>query len=66
MMIRLTPAYGAPTAPTPSPELGQPAQLNRFDWYSTHDWKTPYPGDTAILPPSQVPGANLPADYLGD
>ena len=30
------------------------------------DWKTPYPGDNAILPPSQVPGANLPAGYLGD
>ena len=42
------------------------AQLNRLDWYSAHNWKTPYPGDSTILPPSQVPGANLPADYLGD
>jgi hypothetical protein len=26
----------------------------------------PYPGDKAILAPSQVPGAQLPAGYLGD
>ncbi|MGP0028027.1 MAG: bifunctional YncE family protein/alkaline phosphatase family protein [Streptosporangiaceae bacterium] len=47
-------------------DWANPAQLNRLDWYSAHDWKTPYPGDSAILAPSQVPGANLPADYLGD
>ncbi len=47
-------------------DWANPAQLNRLDWYSAHDWKTPYPGDSAILPPSQVPGANLPAGYLGD
>ena len=47
-------------------DYANPAQLNRLDWYSAHDWKTPYPGDSAILSPSQVPGANLPAGYLGD
>ncbi len=47
-------------------DWANPAQLNRLDWYSAHDWKVPYPGDKAILSPSQVPGANLPADYLGD
>ena len=47
-------------------DFANPAQLNRLDWYSAHDWKVPYPGDKAILPPAQVPGANLPADYLGD
>jgi hypothetical protein len=47
-------------------DWANPAQLNRLDWYSSHDWKVPYPGDSAILAPSQVPGANLPADYLGD
>jgi YVTN family beta-propeller protein len=47
-------------------DWANPAQLNRLDWYSAHGWKTPYPGDSAILSPSQVPGANLPADYLGD
>ena len=47
-------------------DYANPAQLNRLDWYSAHQWKTPYPGDSAILAPIQVPGANLPADYLGD
>jgi hypothetical protein len=26
----------------------------------------PYPGDKKILPPSEVPGHNLPNGYLGD
>jgi YVTN family beta-propeller protein len=47
-------------------DWANPAQLNRLDWYSAHDWKVPYPGDKAILAPLQVPGHNLPADYLGD
>jgi YVTN family beta-propeller protein len=47
-------------------DWANPAQLNRLDWYSAHDWKVPYPGDKAILAPSQVPGHNLPANYLGD
>jgi YVTN family beta-propeller protein len=47
-------------------DFANPAQLNRLDWYSAHGWTVPYPGDKAILAPSQVPGANLPADYLGD
>ncbi len=47
-------------------DWANPAQLNRLDWYSAHHWKVPYPGDKTILAPNQVPGHNLPADYLGD
>ncbi|MCW2906462.1 MAG: beta-propeller repeat protein [Actinomycetia bacterium] len=47
-------------------DWANPAQLNRLDWYSAHGWKVPYPGDKTILPPSLVPGHNLPANYLGD
>jgi YVTN family beta-propeller protein len=47
-------------------DWANPAQLNRLDWYSAHGWKVPYPGDKTILSPSQVPGHNLPSDYLGD
>jgi hypothetical protein len=47
-------------------DFANPAQLNRLDWYTAHGWKVPYPGDKAILAPYQVPGANLPAGYLGD
>ena len=48
------------------PDWANPAQLNRLDWYSAHDWKVPYPGDKAILRPDEVPGHNLPNGYLGD
>jgi hypothetical protein len=50
-------------------DWANPEQLNRLDWldwYSAHDGRVPNPGDKAILAPAQVPGANLPADYLGD
>jgi YVTN family beta-propeller protein len=47
-------------------DWANPAQLNRLDWYSAHDWTVPYPGDQAILAPDQVPGHSLPADFLGD
>ena len=53
------------TGPGAVPDWANPAQLNRFDWYSAHHWQAPYPGDKTILPPSQVPGHNLPAGYLG-
>ena len=47
-------------------DAANPAQLNRLTWYSTHGWTLPYPGDSRILAPNQVPGHDLPAQYLGD
>jgi len=47
-------------------DWANPAQLNRLDWYSSHNWKVPYPGDKTILPPDAVPGHTLPAGYLGN
>jgi hypothetical protein len=47
-------------------DWANPAQLNRLDWYSAHNWAVPYPGDAVILAPSEVPGHNLPAGYLGE
>ncbi len=47
-------------------DYANPAQLNHLDWYSAHNWRVPYPGEKKILAPSQVPGAQLPAGYLGD
>jgi hypothetical protein len=41
------------------------AQLNRYDWYSAHDWKVAYPGDPKIYLPDQVPGWRLPAAFIG-
>jgi hypothetical protein len=37
-----------------------PAQLNRYDWYSATGWTKPYPGDKEILAPDQVPGRDRP------
>jgi hypothetical protein len=48
------------------PDSVNPAQLNRYDWYTSTDWAKPYPGDKRILAPDQVPGRNLPSDFLGD
>jgi YVTN family beta-propeller protein len=41
-------------------------QLNRYDWYSAHDWKIAYPGDPKIYLPNQVPGRKLPAAFIGN
>ncbi|GAA3551821.1 alkaline phosphatase family protein [Microlunatus spumicola] len=42
------------------PDYAHPEQLNRYTWYQTHGWKKPYPGDTKIYAPDDVPGANIP------
>ena len=44
----------------------KPALLNRFDWYSAHNWTVAYPGDPKIYTPNHVPGRNLPAAFIGD
>ena len=35
--------------------------MNRYTWYVTHDWKVPYPGDSQIYAPADVPGAYIPS-----
>jgi YVTN family beta-propeller protein len=42
-----------------------PAQENRLDWYSAHNWTVAYPGDPKIYLPNEVPGHKLPAAYIG-
>ncbi len=42
------------------PDFAHPEQLNRYTWYQTHDWKKPYPGDSKIYAPADVPGAAIP------
>jgi len=41
------------------PDYASPEQMNRYTWYQAHGWKVPYPGDSKIYAPSQVPGAPL-------
>ncbi|SEL18737.1 bifunctional YncE family protein/alkaline phosphatase family protein [Streptacidiphilus jiangxiensis] len=49
------------TGPNAIPDYANPAQMNHLVWYETHNWATPYPGETKIYSPSQVPGAYLPS-----
>ena len=41
-------------------DLANPEQMNRYTWYESHEWKVPYPGDSEIYAPSEVPGAYIP------
>lgn len=49
------------SGPNAVPDFANPAQMNHFTWYETHGWKTPYPGESKIYAPNQVPGAYLPS-----
>ena len=42
-----------------------PALLNRLDWYTSTGWTKPYPGDSKILGPYEVPGWDAPAQDIG-
>ncbi len=43
------------------PDFANPEQMNRWTWYQTHNWTKPYPGDSKVYGPSQVPGAYIPS-----
>ncbi len=49
------------TGPNAVPDYANPAQMNHLTWYEMHGWTTPYPGESRIYAPNQVPGAYLPA-----
>jgi hypothetical protein len=42
-------------------DYANPEQMNRYTWYQAHQWKVPYPGDSEIFAPSEVPGAYIPS-----
>jgi YVTN family beta-propeller protein len=48
------------------PDSAKPLLLDRYDWYSAHDWRRAYPGDPKVYRPEEVPGGNLPAAVFGD
>jgi hypothetical protein len=41
-------------------DSAHPELMNRWTWYQTHHFSTPYPGDSKVLRPNQVPGAAIP------
>ncbi len=47
------------------PDFANPEQMNRYTWYQAHGWKVPYPGDSKIFAPDQVPGGTLPSPDNG-
>ncbi|MGW2839464.1 alkaline phosphatase family protein [Streptomyces sp. NPDC001493] len=49
------------TGPNAVPDYANPAQMNHFTWYQTHNWKQPYPGEKKIFAPKDVPGAYIPS-----
>ena len=49
------------TGPDAKPDFANPAQMNHFTWYQAHDWAKPYPGESKIFAPENVPGAYLPS-----
>ncbi|MFI5735510.1 bifunctional YncE family protein/alkaline phosphatase family protein [Kribbella sp. NPDC051587] len=49
------------TGPDARADFANPAQMNHFDWYQAHEWSTPYPGETQLFAPADVPGAAIPA-----
>ena len=42
-------------------DYAHPELMNRYTWYQTHNWKTPYPGDSKVYVPKQVPGGYIPS-----
>lgn len=49
------------TGPHAVPDFANPAQMNHYTWYQTHNWSKPYPGEKGIYAPQDVPGAYLPS-----
>jgi YVTN family beta-propeller protein len=48
------------TGPLAKADSANPAQMEHFTWYQTYGWAKPFPGETKIYSPDQVPGAFLP------
>jgi YVTN family beta-propeller protein len=48
------------TGPDAKADSSNPSQLNHLDWYETHGWEQPYPGEDQVFAPDDVPGAIIP------
>jgi hypothetical protein len=49
------------TGPHAVPDYANPARMNHFTWYETHNWTKPYPGESKMYAPNDVPGAYIPS-----
>ena len=57
-------AQWAPKQDLKTEDMVNTAQLNRDIWYSGHNFAVPYPGDSRVLLPDEVPSANTPLSQL--
>jgi YVTN family beta-propeller protein len=48
------------TGPNAKPDFANSELMNRYTYYLNTGWTKPYPGDSKILAPNDVPGAFLP------
>ncbi|GAA1123969.1 alkaline phosphatase family protein [Kribbella jejuensis] len=48
------------TGPNAKADFANPAQMNHYNWYESHNWSTAYPGESQIFAPQNVPGAVIP------
>jgi YVTN family beta-propeller protein len=53
------------TGPSAVPDYANPQQMNHLTWYETYNWTRPYPGESKIYAPDQVPGAFIPSSESG-
>jgi YVTN family beta-propeller protein len=44
------------SGPNAVPDFANPEQMNRYDWYVNSNFTKPYPGDSKVFAPSEVPG----------
>ncbi len=51
--------------PNAVPDYANPEQMNRYDWYVNSNFTKPYPGDSKIYAPDQVPGVYLASADIG-
>ena len=49
------------TGPDAVADYANPAQMNHFAWYEQYGWEKPYPGESKVYSPDEVPGAYLPS-----
>ena len=49
------------TGANAEPDYADPEQMNHLTWYETSGWTKPYPGESKIFAPNDVPGAFIPS-----
>jgi YVTN family beta-propeller protein len=54
------------TGPNAIEDYANNVDMNHFTWYQAHGWTQPYPGESKIYAPQDVPGGSLTPSGGGD